>query len=81
MVRIVPSKEYEKQVKHLDPLSKDRIEKQIRKIVGDPTVGKPLKYRRNERSLYVKPFRLIYCLKDDQIILLKFEHRKAAYKQ
>ena len=58
---------------------REKIEKQIRKIVENPKVGKPLKYKKGERSLYIKPFRLVYAVRNDEIILLKFEHRKSVY--
>lgn len=79
MVRIVPSKEFIKQTKNINSFQKTKIEKQIKKIVENPFVGKPLKYKRGERALYIKPFRLTYALRRDEIILLKFEHRKKVY--
>lgn len=81
MVRIIPSNEFIKEIKRLDKFKKEKLEKQIRKIAENPKVGKPLKYKRGERSLYIKPFRLIYSIRQEEIILLKFEHRKSVYKQ
>jgi mRNA-degrading endonuclease RelE of RelBE toxin-antitoxin system len=46
------------------------------KIIKNPQVEKPLKYKRSERAICVKPFRLIYSINKDELILLKFEHRK-----
>lgn len=80
MVKIIPSKEFIKDVKRLDLFNREKLEKQIRKVVENPNVGKPLKYTRGERALYIKPFRLIYAIRKDEIILLKFEHRKSVYK-
>jgi len=80
MVKIIPSKEFERGIKNLDKLQSERLGRQIRKIIANPQVGKPLKYKRGERSLYIKPFRLIYALRGDDIILLKFEHRKSIYE-
>ena len=80
MVKITLSKKFIKDIKRLDEFQKNKIEKQIKKIIQNPSVGKPLKYKRGERSLYVKPFRLVYTLKTDEIILLKFDHRKKIYK-
>ena len=79
MVKIIASNSFIKDVKNLDPFLKEKLEKQIRKLIENPQAGKPLKYQRGERSLYIKPFRLIYSLKWDEIILLKFEHRKSVY--
>jgi mRNA-degrading endonuclease RelE of RelBE toxin-antitoxin system len=80
MVKITPSKAFEKSVKHLDSFQRKKLEKQIQKIIADPFVGKPLKYSRGERVLYIKPFRLVYATRKDEILLLKFEHRKGIYK-
>jgi mRNA-degrading endonuclease RelE of RelBE toxin-antitoxin system len=80
MVRIIPSNNFIKDTKNIDLFLREKIEKQIRKIVENPNVGKPLKYKRGERALYIKPFRLVYAVRKDEIILLKFEHRKSVYK-
>ena len=79
-MRIIPSREFKKDVKRLDLFLREKLEKQIKKIKENPNVGKPLKYKRGERSLYIKPFRLIYAVRGDELILLKFEHRKKVYK-
>lgn len=69
-----------RQCKHLDPFLSNKLSKQIEKILLDPNVGKPLNYRRGERVLYVKPFRLIYVVQGEELILLKFDHRRHVYK-
>lgn len=79
MVRVIPSKKFVKDVKNLDNVLREKLEKQIKKIIENPQVGKPLKYKRGERSLYIKPFRLIYAIRGDDLILLKFDHRKKVY--
>lgn len=64
-----------------DNLMKDRIKKQIIKIMDNQEIGKPLQYNfRGERSVRIKPFRIIYTFDQDTIYLLRFEHRKKAYK-
>jgi mRNA-degrading endonuclease RelE of RelBE toxin-antitoxin system len=65
MVRnIWRSPDFIKETKKLkDNLIKDRIKKQINKILQDPNVGKPL----------------IYSFDDSMIYFLKFEHRKKVY--
>ncbi len=78
--KIIRSPKFIKQTKQLDEFSLKKLGKQILKILENPNVGKPLKYKRGERSLYIKPFRLIYALRGDEIILLKFDHRKKVYK-
>ncbi len=79
MAIITPSKTFIKNIKRLDKFEREKLEKQIEKIIENPDVGKPLKYKRGERSLYIKPFRLIYAVKGDEIILLKFGHRTKVY--
>jgi len=79
MVRITLSNTFKKNIKKLNQFDKDKLGKQIKKIIENPSVGKPLKYKRGERSLYIKPFRLIYAIRNNEIILLKFGHRKSVY--
>ena len=81
MVKIIPTKEFIKNVKRLDNLQRKKLEKHIKKIIQNPNVGKPLRYSRGEKSLYIKPFRLVYSVRGDELILLKFEHRKKFYKK
>ena len=80
MVKITPSKTFIKQIKNLDNFLREKLDKQIKKIVINPFVGKPLRYKLRERSLYIRPFRLVYYLSEDELILLKFNHRKKVYK-
>lgn len=79
MVKIIPSNIFKKNVKKLSLFEREKLEKQIRKIIKNPSVGKPLKYKRGERTLYIRSFRLIYAVRGNEIILLKFEHRKKVY--
>ncbi|MBU2633660.1 MAG: type II toxin-antitoxin system RelE/ParE family toxin [Nanoarchaeota archaeon] len=82
MVKVTFSEGFEKSFKKLkDKTLKEKIIKQINKIIENPSVGKPLKHDlKGERTLYIKPHRLIYAFKDDEIILLRFLHRKEVYK-
>jgi len=79
-MNITRSPEFIKQTKNLDSFLLKKLRSQIIKILDNPDVGKPLKSKRGERSLYIKPFRLIYSIRANEIILLKFEHRKIVYK-
>lgn len=81
MVEIVPSSEFKKAVKHLNSVQRIKLEKIINKILKEPSIGKPLKYGRGERSIRIKPFRLIYSFRKGSLTLylLKFEHRKSVY--
>ena len=77
--KVTRSPTFIKQTKRLDKESLHRLRKQILKVIEKPDIGKPLKYRRGERSLRIKPFRLIYAVRDEELILLKFDHRKRVY--
>ena len=77
--RIIRSSEFIKQTKHLDYFILKKLKKQILKIIENTEIGKPLKYYRGERSIYIKPYRLIYSIREDELILLKFDHRKKVY--
>ncbi|MFH1326763.1 MAG: type II toxin-antitoxin system RelE/ParE family toxin [archaeon] len=79
MVKIIPSNTFKKNIKRLNQFDRDKLAKQIKKIIENPNVGKPLKYKRGERSLYIKPFRLLYAIRGEDIILLTFGHRKNVY--
>jgi mRNA-degrading endonuclease RelE of RelBE toxin-antitoxin system len=54
-----------------DNLMKDKVKKQIIKILNNPEIGKPMRYDRKEtREVYVSPFRISYIfLKKEQIIV------------
>lgn len=80
--KITISPKFEKDVKRLDKTLSEKLKKQVRKIIENPEIGKPLKYLRGERTVYVKPFRIIYSFlkREDELIFLKFEHRRDVYK-
>ena len=50
---------------------KQKVKKQIAKIVRNPTIGKPMRFTwKGTREVYVKPFRLSYlCLKGKNVIV------------
>ena len=81
MVRVLWTQKFEQDFKHVkDLITRKRILKQIRKVAESPETGKPLKYSlKGERTVYIKPYRLIYSLSSDTLILLRFEHRKKVY--
>ena len=62
-----------------DKLSKEKIIKQIEKIILNPEVGKPMKnIRKGTRELYINPYRLSYAYlsNEDKIIILDLYHKK-----
>ena len=61
-----------------DNYIKERVKNQIKKILENPEIGKPMRYaRKGTRELYMGSFRLSYAyLKDeDKIIFLDLYHK------
>ncbi len=83
MVRVTFSESFEKEFRKIkDETTKEKIRKQIAKLLNNPESGKPLMYSlKGERTIYVKPYRIIYALKADEVILLAFHHRDSVYKK
>jgi len=79
--RIVYTKKFERDVKKVrGSLLKERVKDQVRKIAETPEAGKPLQYSlKGERTVRISPYRLIYTVQGDTLILLRFEHRKTVY--
>ena len=79
MVNIEFGPLFEKRVKKIKNHSlKDHIKKQIKKIIENPEICKPMKYeRKGTRELYVAPFRLSYAFirGEDKIIFLDIYHK------
>ncbi len=80
VVKIVDkTNEFVKTIKKIkDNLIKQKIEKQINKIIQDPETGKPMMYsRKGTREIYIPPFRLSYnyIKEEDKIIFLELYHK------
>lgn len=61
-----------------NPALKERVKKQIVKIIENPKIGKPMTYdRKGTREVYIPPFRLSYTYikEEDKIILLDLYHK------
>lgn len=73
--------EFEHEVNKVkDKKIKEILKKNIKKIIEDPEIGKPLRYAlKGDRTIRIAPFRLIYAINGDSIILLRFEHRSEVY--
>ena len=57
---------------------KERIKKQVAKIISSPEACKPMKYaRKGTRELYVQPFRISYAYieNEEKIIFLDLYHK------
>lgn len=62
----------------IDNTLKEKVKKQIRKIIENPEIGKPMRYaRKGTREVYIKPFRLSYAYipEENRIILLDLYHK------
>jgi len=57
---------------------KEKIKKQIKKIVENPDIGKPMRYtRKGTRELYIGSYRLAYAyLKDEKKIIFLYLYHK-----
>lgn len=80
-MEIIFSDEFKKEFKKIkDKTTRIRIIKQLKKLVEMPEAGKPLMYNlKNHRSIRVAPFRIIYRLESDKIIINCFDHRGNVY--
>lgn len=82
ITQIMWSDKFRKEVTKIkDSKLKEKLQKQIQNIAESPELGKPLRYNlKGERTVYVKPYRLIYAYQETILYLLRFEHRKEVYK-
>lgn len=82
---LVPSPRFERILRSLKRKKQDlfrELEKRLRKILEEPTLGKPLRnvlggYRR----VHIGSFVLIYKLYQNEIRLLDFDHHDRIYKK
>lgn len=61
-----------------DSLLREKVHKQIRRIIESPDVGKPMRHaRKGTREVYIPPFRLSYCYipNENKIIFLDLYHK------
>ncbi|MBI2546119.1 type II toxin-antitoxin system RelE/ParE family toxin [Candidatus Woesearchaeota archaeon] len=61
-----------------DALLKEKIRKQMAKIVHNPEIGKPMQFdRKDTRELYIKPYRLSYAYikAEEKVIFLDIYHK------
>jgi len=80
-MEILFSDEFRRDFKKIkDKTTRLKIIKQLRKLSESPEAGKSLKYNlKNHRSVRVVPFRIIYRIEQDKIIINCFDHRKDVY--
>ena len=79
MVEVENQPRFEKRLRKIrDAALKDKVKKQIRRIISDPEVGKPMRNARmGTREVYVGPLRLsyIYREEEDRLIFLDLYHK------
>ncbi len=79
-MEIIQSDRFVKQIRKIkDKQTKERIFKQLQKIIERPEIGDFLSYENGTRKVYVSPFRLLYAYKDNKIYFLDFDHRDKIY--
>ena len=80
-MEIVFSDEFKKDFKKIkDKTTRIKIIKQLKKLAEMPESGKPLMYNlKNHRSIRVTPFRIIYRIEENRIIINCFDHRGNVY--
>ncbi len=79
---VVYTNRFEKNLKAVkDRKMKERIAKQLKKIIRNPGAGKPLRFdMKGEKTVYIKLYRLVYYVEGEKLILLRFLHRKEVYR-
>jgi mRNA-degrading endonuclease RelE of RelBE toxin-antitoxin system len=79
MLTIERKPEFIKKIQKIkDKSFKDKVIKQIIKILDNPDIGKPMKHaRKGTREVYVKPYRIAYAYleKENKIIFLEIYHK------
>ena len=81
-MEILFSEEFRKEFRKIkDKSTRIKIIKHIKKLAELPLSGKPLRYDlKGHRSTKIPPFRIVYRLEKDRIIINCFDHRKCVYK-
>ena len=81
-MKIILSDEFKRDFKRIkDKSVRVKIIKNLKKLVYLPKSGKPLRYNlKNHRSVKIPPFRIIYRLEKDKLIINCFDHRQRVYK-
>jgi mRNA-degrading endonuclease RelE of RelBE toxin-antitoxin system len=79
MVEIVYANRFKRTLSKIkDNNLKERVAKQIAKVIENPEIGKPMSYnRKGTREVYVSPFRLSYSfiLHQNTIYFLDLYHK------
>jgi addiction module RelE/StbE family toxin len=81
-MEIIFSEEFQKDFSKIkDKSTRIKIIKHLKKLEQLPESGKPLQYElKGHRSVRVPPFRIIYRIESNKIIINCFDHRKDVYQ-
>ena len=82
MTQIELSDKFKNQIKKIkDETVIDRVKKEFKALLKDPTLRKPLRYLlKGFGSVIIEKYRLIYAIEGDVVKIYAFEHRKRVYK-
>jgi mRNA-degrading endonuclease RelE of RelBE toxin-antitoxin system len=79
MVTVAYDKRFEHTIRKIkDQGLKERVKKQIIKVVENPETGKPMRFtRKDTKEVYVPPFRISYTYlkEENKIIFLELYHK------
>ncbi len=81
-MQILFSEDFKKDFKKIkDKALRLRIINHLKKLGQLPQSGKPLQYNlKGHRSIRIPPFRIVYRIEQDKIVVNCFDHRKDVYK-
>jgi len=81
-MQIIFSEEFKKDFKKIkDKTMRIKVINHLKKLEQLPESGKPLQHNlKGHRSIRIPPFRIIYRIEQDKIIINCFDHRKDVYK-
>ena len=79
MLEIEYKKDFLRKIKKIkDNSTKEKIKKQVEKIIENPYIGKPMRYNRKDtRELYFSSFRIAYSLKkkENKLMFVEIYHK------
>lgn len=84
-MKIVYSDEFERALRKWKKKNRylfEQIVNKMERIIGEPTIGKPLRYTlRNRRRVHIDSFVLVYEFHNNELRFIDFEHHDKVYKK
>lgn len=81
MNKIFYSIEFIKEIKKYNKNTQTQIIKKLKQLGTNSELGKPLKnVLKNNRSIHIGKYRVLYSIKGEEIIIAKIDHRKDVYE-